>query len=157
VDADNDGAGSPRADAAADNAAAPHEPPDLAYRLRRLARYTAVNLATLALDYAIFLPLTRATDLPVTASIVAYVVAVAANYHLSRRFVFGADGSHKGQRRLFLQFFATALLGLVLTAAVTGAGVYALGFSPLVSKTVAVVICFMVLYIVRSRLVFTRA
>jgi putative flippase GtrA len=131
-------------------------PPARLGRVRRLLRYTGVNLATLALDYAIFIPLTRATDLPVTASIVAYVVALAANYQLSRLFVFGSDGSHKGERRLFLQFFATGLLGLVLTAAVTGLGVHVLGKSPVLSKTIAVLICFVVLYIIRSRLVFTR-
>ncbi len=129
---------------------------DRIHRLRRLLRYTGVNLATLALDYAIFVPLTRTTGLPVTASIVAYVVALAVNYQLSRLFVFGEDGSHKGERRLFMQFFATGLLGLVLTAAVTGLGVHVLGKSPVLSKTIAVLICFVVLYIIRSRLVFTR-
>ena len=130
---------------------------DRAYRLRRLLRYTGVNLATLGLDYAIFLPLTHATGLPVTASIVAYIVALTANYHLSRLFVFGEDGQHKGARRLLVQFFASGMLGLVLTAAVTGLGVHGLGWSPFLSKTIAVLICFVVLYVVRSRLIFTRA
>jgi putative flippase GtrA len=130
---------------------------DRACRLRRLLRYTGVNLATLGLDYAIFLPLTHATGLPVTASIVAYIVALTANYHLSRLFVFGEDGQHKGARRLLVQFFASGMLGLVLTAAVTGLGVHGLGWSPFLSKTIAVLICFVVLYVVRSRLIFTRA
>jgi putative flippase GtrA len=126
------------------------------YRIRRFLRYTGVNLATLGLDYAIFLPLTHATGLPVTASIVAYCAALVANYQLSRWFVFGDDGSHKGERKLFIQFFGTGIVGLILTAAVTGLGVHVLGKSPALSKTVAVLICFVVLYILRSRLVFTR-
>ena len=46
-------------------------------RIRRLLRYTGVNLVSLGLDYGIFLPLTDATDLPVLSSMVAYVVALA--------------------------------------------------------------------------------
>jgi putative flippase GtrA len=71
-------------------------------------------------------------------------------------FVFGDDGSHKGEHKLFIQFFGTGIVGLILTAAVTGFGVHVLGKSPALSKTVAVLICFVVLYVLRSRLVFTR-
>ena len=38
-------------------------------RIRRLIRYTGVNLVSLALDYAVFLSLTHAYDIPVIASI----------------------------------------------------------------------------------------
>lgn len=131
-------------------------PPGKFYRIRRFLRYTGVNLATLGLDYAIFLPLTHATGHPVTASIVAYCAALVANYQLSRWFVFGNDGSHKGERKLFIQFFGTGIVGLILTAAVTGLGVHVLGKSAFLSKTIAVLICFVVLYVLRSRLVFTR-
>jgi putative flippase GtrA len=126
-------------------------------RIRRLLRYTGVNLVSLGLDYGIFLPLTDATDLPVLSSMVAYVVALALNYRLSRRYVFGSDGSHKGEKRLFAQFMATAVLGVVLTATVTGVAIYWFEHTPAIAKTIAVLICFVVLYIVRSRLVFTRA
>lgn len=124
-------------------------------RLRRLLRYTGVNLASLGLDFAIFLPLTAATGVPVLAAIVAYGAAFTLNYHLSRRFVFGRDGAHKGERRLFGEFMATGVLGVALTALVTGAGVHGFGLSPAIAKTAAVLICFVTLYIVRSRLVFT--
>lgn len=137
-------------------AAAPSGAAGKFYRIRRFLRYTGVNLATLGLDYAIFLPLTHATGHPVTASIVAYCAALVANYQLSRLFVFGSDGSHKGERTLFIQFFGTGVVGLILTAAVTGLGVHVLGKSPALSKTIAVLICFVVLYVLRSRLVFTR-
>ncbi|WP_439541225.1 GtrA family protein [Hyphomicrobium sp.] len=133
----------------------PPSKPDRSARLRRLLRYTGVNLTSLTLDYAIFLPLTHATDLPVLSSIVAYIAALALNYRLSRLYVFGDDGGHKGEKRLFAQFMATGLLGLVLTAAVTGLGIYWLALKPAIAKTIAVLICFVVLYIVRSRLVFT--
>jgi len=125
-------------------------------RIRRLLRYTGVNLVTVTLDYAIFLSITHYTGHPTTASIIAYAIALVLNYDLSKRFVFGTDGSHKSEHRLFVEFILTGLMGLVLTAAVTGGGVHYLGMKPAVAKTVAVLICFVVLYIIRSRLVFHR-
>lgn len=129
---------------------------DFPYRVRRLMRYTAVNLVSLVVDYAIFLSLTAAFALPVLASMVGYGMAFTLNYHLSRQFVFGNDGMHKGSRRLLAQFMATGVLGVALTAAVTGLGVYGLGYSPAIAKTAAVLICFVTLYVIRSRLVFNR-
>ncbi|WP_428297382.1 GtrA family protein [Hyphomicrobium sp.] len=126
-----------------------------AQRIRRLLRYTAVNLVSLAIDYAVFLWLTHAFSIPVIASTIGYAVAFAVNYRLSRRFVFGTDGTHKGEKRLFAEFMASGALGIVLTAAVTGAGVYLLDLAPAIAKTAAVLISFVTLYIVRSRLVFT--
>jgi putative flippase GtrA len=125
-------------------------------RLSRLLRYTGVNIVSVTVDYSIFLGLTHLYDMPVAASIIAYAIALALNFDMSKRFVFGADGSQKTQRRLFTEFLATGLLGLVLTAVVTAIGVHSFGFSPLLSKTIAVLVCFVVLYIIRSRLVFTR-
>lgn len=133
----------------------PAAAPDLAARVRRLLRYTGVNLASLAVDYAVFIPLVWASGAPVLASVAAYAVAFAVNYRLSRWLVFGAQGAHKGERRLFAEFMASGVLGVALTAAVTGAGVYRLGLSPVAAKTAAVLISFVTLYIVRSRLIFT--
>lgn len=128
---------------------------DRAFRIRRLLRYTGVNLASVSLDYAIFLFLTNTYGIPITASIIAYAIALALNYDLSKRFVFGTHGSHKSEKRLFTEFMATGVLGLVLTAVATAIGIHAFGFSPTIAKTVAVLICFVTLYIIRSRLVFT--
>jgi putative flippase GtrA len=142
-------------DLAGEPAAAPPVPNDRSRRIRRLLRYTGVNLASVSLDYAIFLFLTHTYEIPVTASIIAYACALALNYDLSKRYVFGADGSHKSEKRLFTEFMATGVLGLVLTAVATAIGIHAFGFSPTIAKTVAVLICFVTLYIIRSRLVFT--
>lgn len=131
------------------------ERPGSLSRVRRFLRYTGVNLVTVTVDYAIFLGITHHYDTPTRASIVAYLVALVLNYWLSKRFVFGTDGSHKSEHRLFIEFVVTGLLGLVLTAVVTGIGVHALAWSPAKAKTVAVLICFVVLYAIRSRLVFT--
>lgn len=146
-----------------DTASKPHAVPDRTAPmspgrrcLRRFARYTGVNLVSVTVDYAVFLTLTHATGHPTTASAIAYALALVLNYGLSRRFVFGDDGSHKSSRRLFTEFIATGLLGLVLTAAITGVGVHALDLRPIVAKTIALLVCFAVLYAIRSRLVFQR-
>lgn len=125
-------------------------------RVRRLVRYTGVNLASLAVDYAVFFSLTHALAMPVVASMAGYAVAFVLNYKLSRRFVFAGHGAHKSERRLFAEFMASGVFGLLLTAAVTGAGIYLLGFTPTIAKTAAVLMSFVALYIIRSRLVFTR-
>lgn len=127
-----------------------------AYRVRRLLRYTGVNVASVAVDYAIFLSLMTLMDMPVLASTIGHALAFSLNYILSRKLVFGADGEHKGERRLFTEFMATGLLGLVLTAVVTAGGIYMLDLTPLVAKTMAMLVTFVTLYIIRSRLVFTR-
>jgi nicotinate-nucleotide adenylyltransferase len=127
-----------------------------AARIRRLLRYTGVNLVSLAVDYTVFFALLYAYAGPVVASTLGYAVAFALNYRLSRRFVFAGDGAHKGERRLFTEFMASGLFGLVLTAAVTGGAVHLLGTTPTIAKTAAVFISFVALYIIRSRLVFTR-
>ena len=93
--------------------------------------------------------------MPVVASTIGHAVAFSLNYVLSRRFVFLTGGAQKGERRLFAEFMATGILGLVLTAAVTAAGIYGLGLSPIVAKTMAMLLTFVTLYIIRSRLVFT--
>jgi putative flippase GtrA len=123
--------------------------------MKRILRYTGVNLVTVTLDYAVFLTLTHFTGAPATSSVIAYMIALVWNYDLSKRFVFGSDGQHKSQHRLFIEFALTGLLGLVLTWAITGLGVHQLGWKPVKAKTIAVLICFVALYIVRSRLVFT--
>ena len=128
---------------------------DRAYRLRRLVRYTGVNIVSVVVDYAIFLSLMKLMGMPVLASTIGHAVAFSLNYVLSRKLVFGTAGEHKGEQRLFAEFMATGLLGLALTAAVTAIGVYLIDYTPIIAKTVAMLITFVTLYIIRSRLVFT--
>lgn len=129
--------------------------PALPDRVRRLLRYTGVNIVSVMVDYAIFLSLMPLLGMPVVASTIGHAVAFSLNYVLSRRLVFLTGGAQKGERRLFAEFMVTGILGLVLTAAVTAAGIYGLGLSPIVAKTMAMLLTFVTLYIIRSRLVFT--
>lgn len=145
--------GGPLADQA-DSAETLSPAPTRSQRVRRLVRYTGVNLGSLVVDYAIFLFLLPLTGLPVVASTIGHAAAFSLNYALSRTFVFQGEGSQKGQRRLVIEFMATGLLGLALTAAGTAIALYGFGFSPIVAKTMAMLVTFVTLYIIRSRLVF---
>lgn len=127
-----------------------------AERIRRLLRYTGVNLVSLVIDYGVFLGLMHLSGLPVLASVAGYAVAFSVNYKLSRWLVFAGDGAHKSDRRLFTEFMATGVLGIALTAMVTATGIHLLGLAPTIAKGAAMLICFVTLYVIRSRFVFTR-
>jgi len=125
-------------------------------KVRRFIRYIGVNLASMAVDYAVFLTLTHLFGLPIIQSIIAYSVALAVNYSLTKKFVFVHDMSHKSEHRVLLEFIGTGMLGLVLTAGVIWVTVHLMTLPPADGKTIAVLICFVVLYVVRSRLVFSE-
>jgi putative flippase GtrA len=125
-------------------------------KIDRLVRYTGVNLASTVVDYTIFLTLTHIFGMPILESIIAYSVAVLVNYTLTKNFVFLGDMSHKSEHRLFMEFVGTGLLGLVITAAVIWFTIHVLALTPLAAKTISMLICFVVLYFVRSRLVFNE-
>jgi putative flippase GtrA len=125
-------------------------------KIDRLVRYTGVNLASTVVDYTIFLTLTHIFGMPILESAIAYSVAVLVNYTLTKNFVFLGDMSHKSEHRLFMEFVGTGLLGLVITAAVIWLTIHVLALTPLAAKTISMLICFVVLYFVRSRLVFNE-
>jgi putative flippase GtrA len=125
-------------------------------KIDRLVRYTGVNLASTVVDYTFFLTLTHIFGMPILQSAVAYLVAILVNFTLTKNFVFVGDMSHKSEHRLFMEFVGTGMIGLVLTAAVIWFTIHVMGLTPLVAKTISILICFVVLYFIRSRLVFNE-
>jgi putative flippase GtrA len=125
-------------------------------KVRHLLLYTGVNLVSAVVDYAIFLTLTDLFGMPILQSVFGYSTAVVVNYFLTKNFVFVRDMSHKTKHRLFMEFASTGFLGLVLTAFVIWITVHVLNMPPIDGKTVAVLMCFVVLYFVRSRIVFNE-
>ncbi len=121
-----------------------------------MLRYTGVNLASTVVDYVFFLTLTHLFGLPIMQSIIAYCVAVLVNFTLTKNYVFVGDMSHKSEHRVFVEFVGTGLIGLALTAAVIWFTIHVLGLSPIDAKTISVLICFVVLYFVRSRVFFNE-
>jgi len=120
-----------------------------------LLRYTGTNLVSTAVDYALLLTLTHLFGMPVLQSAIAYSAGVVVNYALTKRYVFIVDTSHKSQHRLFMEFVATGFIGLLITAAVVWLSVNVLKIPAIEGKTVALLLCFVVLYFVRRHIVFT--
>jgi putative flippase GtrA len=125
-------------------------------KIDRLVRYTGVNLASTVVDYTFFLTLTHIFGMPILQGAIAYLVAILVNFTLTKNFVFLGDMSHKSEHRLFMEFVGTGMLGLVLTAAVIWFAIHVMALTPFVAKTISILICFVVLYFVRSRLVFNE-
>lgn len=120
----------------------------------RVAKYLGVNVLSTILDCTLFLVLVKMWHLPTTMSIIAYTVSIVLNYQLSKRFVFKTGPSQKSERRRFAEFMATGALGLVLTAAITWVATAEFAMTPAHAKGLSLIACLVVLYYVRSRLVF---
>lgn len=129
---------------------------DISPKMQRFLRYTGVNLAATIIDYIVFLTLTDLFGLPIVQSAISYGIASTVNYWLSKRHVFVHDMSHKSEHRLFMEFLGTGMLGLALTAAVIWITIHLMRMTPFEGKSISVLICFIVLYFVRSRLVFSK-
>lgn len=125
-------------------------------KVRHALLYIGVNLTSTVVDYAIFLGLTQVFGLPILQSVIAYCIAMVVNYALTKNFVFVHDMSHKSQHRLFIEFAGTSFLGLLLTAGVIWLTVHEMNLPPIDGKTISVLICFVSLYYVRSRIVFSK-
>ena len=121
-----------------------------------LLRYTGTNVISTIVDYTLLLSLTHLFGMPVLQSTFAYSAGVIVNYWLTKRYVFIVDTSHKSQHRLFMEFVATGFIGLLITAAVVWLSVHVLKLPAIEGKTVALLLCFVVLYFVRRHIVFTE-
>jgi len=122
-------------------------------------RYVAVSIGALAADMTVFLLLLEAGMPATAASAVGYSVGIFAHWILSSRKVFHDRVSEKGtvartqQKAMFL---ASALMGLVLTMIVVGAGT-ALGIDARIAKVVAITTSFLLTYLLRNVVIFRQA
>ncbi len=124
--------------------------------IREALLYTGVNLSATIVDYIVFLNLTHAFGLPILQSVISYTLATFVNYGLTRKFVFHRGLSPKSESRRFLEFVATNVVGLLITAVVIWVTVHEMNMPPIKGKTISVLICFVSLYYVRTRIVFKR-
>ncbi|AGK56574.1 GtrA family protein [Hyphomicrobium denitrificans 1NES1] len=123
-------------------------------KVGHLSRYTGANVISAIVDYTLLLMLTHVFGMPVLQSAIAYSAAVVVNYGLMKKCVFVGDMSHKSEHRLFMEFVGTGFIGLVLTATVVWLTVHVMKLPAVEGKTVAMVLCFVVLYFVRRHVVF---
>lgn len=121
----------------------------------RFLRYLLASVGALAVDMGSFLLLLSAGMVAAVASAVAYSLGILAHWMLSSRTVFADTVAERGPARHAQKagFVGSALLGLVLTTAIVGAG-DAAGLDPRLAKLAAIAVSFLATWIVRSRFVF---
>ena len=120
----------------------------------QLARYGLVSVAALGCDFFVFLALTKAGTLPAIAGMAGYGVGLLLHYVLSTIFVFDAAAAHKTRTRLFTEFAVSGGAGLVLTAAIITVMTHRLHAPPVIAKITAVIVSFVVVFLLRRSVVF---
>lgn len=119
----------------------------------QLPRYGVVSAIALAIDMAIFLALTATGTDATLAAILGYGIGLIVHYRLSRRYVF-SRAVLKSSPRLFGEFAASGVIGLVITAAIVAGLHDGLDIAPVLAKGVAVVVSFLAVYFLRRGYVF---
>jgi putative flippase GtrA len=126
------------------------------FRQLTFVRYGVVSVCALAVDLGIFLALLQSGVLSAGAAAIGYAVGILAHWMLSSRKVFQDRVSERGTRQRAQQkamFVVTALLGLVMTMAVVGAGEM-LGVDPRIAKVLAIGLSFVLTYMLRNVVIF---
>lgn len=121
----------------------------------RFLRYVLASVGALAVDVGCFLGLMAGGIAAAPASAVGYSLGILAHWLMSSRAVFHdsvADGGIARTRQKAL-FVISALIGLGLTTAIVGFGDWS-GIDPRLAKGVAIVVSFIVTWLIRSRIVF---
>lgn len=140
------------ADATIDRLPRPFRP--FAERHHELIKFAIVGATTFIIDSAIFytLKLTILEPKPVTAKVIAGIVAVIASYILNREWSFRDRGGRERHHEALL-FFAFSGVGVVLSMAPLWFSSYVLGLRvPEVSLTVENVADFVSAYIIGNLL-----
>ena len=126
------------------------------FRKLTFIRYGVVSVGALAVDMGIFLALLQSGMLSALAAAFGYAAGIFAHWMLSSRKVFQDRVSERGTRERTQQkamFVVSALLGLVLTMAVVGAGEL-IGIDPRIAKMFAIILSFTLTYLLRNVVVF---
>ena len=126
------------------------------FRQLTFIRYGVVSVGALAVDLGLFLALLQTGMLSALAAAIGYAAGILAHWILSSRKVFQDRVSERGTRERTQQkamFVVSALIGLVLTMAVVGAGEM-LGVDPRIAKVFAIILSFTLTYLLRNVVVF---
>lgn len=120
-----------------------------------LLRYLGASAVALAADMGGFLALLRLGLGAAPAAALGYTLGIAVHWWLCAHSVFAGAVAQEGPERWRQKglFVASALVGLMLTTAIVGAGALA-GLDPRLAKLVAVGASFAATYLLRARLVF---
>ncbi|HVU31585.1 MAG TPA: GtrA family protein [Sphingomicrobium sp.] len=118
-------------------------------------RYIGASVASLGVDFAIFMAALSIGLTPALAAAVGYIAGIACHWVISSRMVFvgqvAAVGAARRQQQLL--FLLSALVGLGITTGIVGlASRY--GLDPRIAKGIAIVVSFQATYVLRKRVVF---
>ena len=121
----------------------------------RFVRYVLASVGALAVDVVSFLALLSFGAMAAPASAVGYSLGILAHWLMSSRAVFQDSVAESGlpRTRQKALFVISALVGLALTTAIVGAGDWS-GIDPRIAKGVAIIISFLVTWLLRSKIVF---
>lgn len=124
--------------------------------LPQLSRYTVVSVLALGLDFLLFLTLTHAgVAKAAIAGVIGYSAGLVLHFLLSSRYVFNVANAGKSQARLFAEFAATGLVGVLITWAVIALATDIGHLPPVIGKAGAVVVSFAAVFVLRRSVVFT--
>ena len=125
------------------------------FDLARLTRYGFASVAALAVDMGSFLLLLSLQVAAAPASALGYSIGIVTHWLLSSRAVFADTVARRGPLRTRQKalFVGSALIGLVLTTVIVGAGDLA-GLDPRLAKLAAIGVSFTVTWLLRSKVVF---
>ena len=119
-----------------------------------LSHYTVVSVVALGVDLAVFNVALFASMRASLAGIVGYTAGLLLHYILSRRFVFKAADTAKGDLRRFGEFALTGCAGLAITWAVIGLATDVALLPAMLGKIAAVATSFVVVFLLRRGIVF---
>jgi putative flippase GtrA len=118
-------------------------------------RYIGASVASLGVDFAIFMTALSLGVPPALAAACGYIAGIVCHWLISSRFVFTEQVASEGAARRNQQglFVLSALVGLGITTAIVGLG-SRFGLDPRIAKGVAIVVSFQATYVLRRKVVF---
>ncbi|KAB2939223.1 MAG: GtrA family protein [Hyphomicrobium sp.] len=122
--------------------------------LPQLLRYAFVSGLALTLDFSVFLGLNGLIGHPTFSGVCGYAAGIVLHYVLSRRFVFDVRRSPKAAHRLFVEFVASGIVGLLATAGVIALATGLFGVAPVAAKLLAAAASFIGVFLIRRTVVF---
>lgn len=122
----------------------------------RFLRYLLASVGALAVDVAAFLGAMALGVAAGPASALGYMLGILAHWLLSSRAVFQDSVAASGRERTWQKvlFVISALVGLALTTLIVGLADSA-GFDPRLAKGAAIIVSFLVTWLIRSQIVFS--
>lgn len=117
-------------------------------------RYGFVSVLALACDFVVFLALAKSGAWPAIAGAAGYSFGLVLHFVLSTWIVFDAQASQKSIHRLFGEFAASGCAGLILTMGIISLMTGQLHAAPVVAKLTAVIVSFVVVFLLRRGVVF---